>query len=190
MLRVANRWTSSYWVFVDVVLEVPFFECSVWKHDPAKSMLNAIDPFSLVNASIGPEHLAVSVSFVVKVISFVNISTRPSEDSFSLLFVNLIITIVGVAVLVTLLALPLTLSVLLPFQELASVVGSSWPGIFSSTVSFSVIKDASIRFSCGKGVSALSVLQAHVPLTFISISVWPGMNAISMSFGVLPLADV
>lgn len=85
---------SIQWVLEYIVLKVSFFGRSIREDHPSNSVLDASDPLTLVHAAISPEHLSITMSLVIEVVTFVYVSTRPCVDSMATLLIMFVVTIV------------------------------------------------------------------------------------------------
>lgn len=128
--------------------------------------------------------------FIIEIIAFVNVPTSPCKDSCSSFFVLFIFSIVNIAILVIAMGFPFTSAVLQPFLEFSDVYWTRSPFVFAFAVRFSIKIFSSIHISCIERVCPLTMLQAHVPLPLIPVSVWPCMDSVTMSLRGTPLADV
>lgn len=97
-----------------------------------------------------------------------------------MLFVVEEIPFVGVAVLVSLYASPLSLSLFSALNKVAKVLGSIWPVVLSFSVCLPVLKLASVGFTICKRVSPLAVFQTHIPLSFVPVAVGPSVQSVAM----------
>jgi hypothetical protein len=79
---------------------------------------------------------------------------------------------------------------LLPFVKLTNVDTPIFPLILAHTFGFSLLISACKDVSVCKYIRALAMLETISPLAFISISILPLMNTVSVSFALLPLAYV
>lgn len=86
------------WALVDIILKVPFLERAIWKEDATDPVLYALAPFSFIHASVGPQHLAVAMSFVIDIVSLEDVAARPGEYSSSIFHFVGILTFVLITV--------------------------------------------------------------------------------------------
>lgn len=177
-------------VFENVVFEVSFLLLAIRKDHAAQSVLYASNPLTFVHATISPQHLTVALSLVLLVISFIDVARCPGENAFAVLLVLLIFTLVCVAGLDVSGATPFTPTVFFAFEEVTCVDLTSGPNVLAFALGFTVEVIARVYIPICKGVCALAMLQAHIPLTFISVSVRPVMDTISMCFGRGPLTYI
>ena len=152
-------------------------------------MLYIALPITLVATSISPIHLTVTFSLVIYVGAFVFITTCPSEDSSSILFVSLVIAIVAIA-MKTASTSPLTLAFLHSTFKVARIACTILPSILAFTFWFSVNIIATVHVTIYVYVRASSVLQTHVPLSFVPISIFPGVDPEAMGLTLVPLSYV
>lgn len=153
-------------------------------------MLDAFSPFALVDAAISPQHLTESMALIFHVIALIDVATSPSEHAFAMFEVISIVSFVGVAVLWVLATLPLAFAFFLPLVEVSDIDLSGHPLVLSFAMGLSISVLPMVYISVLKGIGACSMLQAHLPLAFISISIGPGMDPVSMSLRILPFTNV
>lgn len=152
-------------------------------------MLNSSLPFTLIATSIGPVHLTISVSFVFFIFTFVNISTCPLEHPISVLLVCEIVTFVAVALWTTGTA-PFSFTLFHTSFKLAHIACSVGPCILSFAFWFSIYIFSCVGIAINKDVGSSTVFQAHIPLAFIPVSIFPGMDSISMRLALVPFTNV
>ena len=101
-----------------VVFEFTLLNSAIGKSDFTKAMLHSLFPVTLINTSIYPIHLSITMPFVVAVFSNVIISTLPIKLSMSMFLVVLIVTRILIAIRIFLVFLPLAFSVFHALFEL------------------------------------------------------------------------
>lgn len=106
--------------FEDVVLEVAFPCCAIWEDHLAVSVLDALDPLSVVAAAINPVHLSIAVSLIFLVFTLIDVATCPLEDTLPVFPIIDVITLIRVAGW-TFCASPLAFAVLHAAFEIAYV---------------------------------------------------------------------
>jgi len=190
MVNLTKFARSSDWMLINIVLKDSFFETAIWENNSSYSMLDSFHPLALVYAAICPQHLAVAMSFVFWVVTLVNVTRSPSEHALSMLHFIYIIAIILVAVLMVLATLPFCFAMLLTFKKVTYVKVTVFPSVLSFSVWFSVLVVSVVCLSVCKSICALSMLETHVPLAFVPITIWPCMHAISVSLWVMPFTNI
>lgn len=178
------------WFSVDVIFKIAFFDSSIRKLHLAHAVLNTMLPLSLVAAAISPVHLSVSVSFIVFVAAFVHVSTFPGESPKSVFLIVDVLSFIVVAVGRIRTFFPFTMSVFHSVFELAYIDGGVFPFVLARSTRLTIHILTYVRISVCKNVRSLTVLQTKLPLAFVSVTVFPLMHAIPISFALGPLAYV
>ena len=96
----------------------------------------------------------------------------------------------GVAILVCLLLLPLTVAILHATFELTSIATAINPLILTEALRFSVDILTNKDIPIGEEVASVSMAQGAKPLAFVFVTVPPNMNTIALSLGILPLTNI
>lgn len=78
--------------------------------------------------------------------------------------------------------LPFTSALFTAFVEVTDILLSRGPTILSFTVWFAINVLTSVSFASYKCICSITVFEAHIPLSFIAISIGPIMYTVSMCF--------
>jgi hypothetical protein len=172
----------------NVVLKQTLFDPTARELHPPYAVLDTIKPLAPVAAAVSPNHLSVSVSLVVFVTALILVPALPSKYAHSRFLVISIIPFIHVSSLVPL--APFAFPVLLTVFKLAGEGTQVFPFILAESMWLSKLVLASIYITHSKQISALAMLEAVLPLAFVSVSILPLVNAVSICFRLLPLANV
>ena len=173
-----------------IIFKITLFLRTIRKDHATKTMLNTADPFTLIHTSICPEHLTITLPLILIIVPFINITTSPSKNAFAMLSVVYVISFIHITILNIPRTPPFTFSMLFASGKVASINLACGPDVLAFAVRFSICVLTSIHISISKAISPLSMLQAHLPLALIPVTIWPQMDTITMSLGRGPLSDI
>ena len=162
-----------------VVLEQAFLDSTIGELHAASTVLYTVAPLALVARPVFPVHLAIAVPLIVFIAPLVVVARLPSEETKAVLFVVLVAALVLVAVLVIESLLPLATSVLQAVFELTDVDAGVLPLVLALPLRFAVDVDTREHVSVRKEIRSLPMLQTVEPLSFESVTVFPGVDTIS-----------
>ena len=186
---VARVFTDLNFYFVNVVFKVTFLLVAIWEYHFTIAMLDASNPLTLIAASIRPVHLPVAISLVILVLSLVHVTTCPLEHPIPVLLVSVVVPLVTVA-LRSSSTPPLSFTFLHPCFEIPNIARAIGPGVLTLAVWLTINILSCIGVPVYKDISASAVLQAEIPLAFIPISIFPGVNAVAVGFALVPFTNV
>ena len=181
--------TYLYLHFKNIVLKVPLSCGTVGEDHLAIAVLYSLYPLAMVATSIGPVHLSVSITFIVLILTFIKISTWPLKNALTLLSIVWIITLVRVTNR-TLRATPFSFSVFYTAFKISNIRRSICPRVLAFALRLSVDILTGVWIAVDKDVCACSVFETHVPLSFVTISVFPNVHAVPMGFAFEPCPNI
>ena len=138
--------------------EFTLFDSAISQSQTPLTMLFSITPFTLVCASVCPEHLAIAVSFVLDVVSPVHIARFPLKNAESMFHTFMERTFVFIGFRACLLP-PFALALFEAFDEVSGVRRSTLPLVGALTVRFAVLVDAGELITIREDVRPLAMLQ-------------------------------
>jgi len=151
-------------------------------------MLYPIKPFSLVITTVIPVHLSKIASEILFVISFIDIAARPCKDTVSMFLVLHILSLVFVTISRTF--FPHSVSFPQSVPEASLKIAAIRPIIFSVSMWLPLGILSLVQISTCELLGSLSVLQTGLEVAFITIAVYPDMNAIAFGLPHPPFADI
>ncbi len=99
-----------------------------------------------------------------------------------MLFVIQIITFVLIAWLRSLGALPSAFSMLESLAEFSDIERAVFPGVLAFAIGLSFLVFASVGVTVLENICTLTMLETLLPLSFIAITVFPGVHSVAFSF--------
>ena len=75
-------------------------------------------------------------------------------------------------------------------DELTDIDSAILPPVLAIPIRFAVVVFSLVNITIGEGVSALSVFQAHEPVSIVFISVHPRVHSVPMDLVVQPLTYI
>jgi len=151
-------------------------------------MLDPIKPFSFVVTAVIPVHFSEIASEILFVVSFIDVAACPCKDTVSVFFILNILALVFVAVSRTF--FPHSVSFPQSVPEASLKIAAIRPLIFSISVGFPLAILSLVQISICKLFGPLAVLKAGFEVAFITIAVYPDMNAIAFGLPHPPFADI
>ena len=154
-------------------------------------MLDAHAPLALIYRAVGPEHLSIPVTLIVLIVALIDVPALPREHSVAIFSIVTILAVVLIARSGGIrLLLPFPLAMLEAFLEVTDIHAATLPLVLSVSVWLATFVRSCKGIPIGEYVSSLTVFEAVSPLAFISITIFPLMDAVPVGFTVLPLAYV
>jgi hypothetical protein len=135
-------------------------------------------------------HFSIAVALIALIAALVDVSTFPSELSEATLFIEFILTFISVAVRSIYFLTPTAFAMFHSILKISNIVASVLPFILAETVWLTELVLSSIDIAVSEDICSLSMLQAIRPFSLISVSIFPFVDAITISFGRSPLANV
>jgi hypothetical protein len=170
----------------DVIDEVAPFEAAGRGVHFSDAALAAIFPASFVVTATLPEHLAVTLSFIVFEVSLIDCTVDPTVDTVALFFSFVILSLIDVAVG----GLPHSTAVTQSIHKIALVEPSVFPEVLSITTFFAMFEVPLVEISSGIPFISFAMLQTFLEVAFVAISVRPKKHSETMGFALLPLSNI
>jgi len=130
------------------------------------------------------------MALVALVAALVDVSTFPGELAKAALLIEFILTFISVAVGCIYFLTPAALAVFHTVLEIAYIVAAVLPLVLAEAVWLSELVLARVNVTISENVCALAVLETVAPFSLISVSIFPFVDTISVSFGRSPLTDI
>ena len=127
------------------------------------SIRQSFAPFTLISASIIPNHLPFSISHILNEVSFVNIPISPSKSSITLFVVIFKISLINISKLVN----PNPLSFSHTLVKISFIISTISPNILSITVGLSMKIISFVSVTIRKSLNSMSMFFESAELTFI-----------------------
>jgi hypothetical protein len=153
-------------------------------------MLDSSSPEASVSTSVSPNHFSLALSFIIVVLSNVSVTTFPFEYTLSVLFIILILSFISVTAVIGGLFLPFTVAVFETANKLTCVVATVCPFVLPEAFRFSINVLANKNITIREEIRSISISQAVLPFAFIFVAISPDMDTVTISFTIVPLANI
>ena len=145
----------------DILLKESSPTRPIWENHDSDAFLDALIPCSHVGAPVCPSHHTIALPLIIDVAPHINVARLPLKSAVPMLFIVDILSLVsiasGVAILVCLLLLPLTVAILHASFELTSIATSINPLILTEAFRFSVDILTNKDITIGEEVTPVSM---------------------------------
>ena len=182
--------TVFYRSLVNVAFKEALFEGTIREdHFPA-TMLDAVTPLTNVAGLVSPVHFTDAMTLILAILSSVSVPAGPLENAISMLFVIFVITFIGVNVCDPRATLPASLPLFQPIDEVTHILRPILPSVLPAAMSFPFSEFTLICISARENICTIAMLKALPPLALISVPILPDLDPVALCLAVAPLSNV